>query len=359
MSAPSLTHPHKASRRVRKKFPLMNVNTLRILALRRLAAAALIAVVALCPVRAQESNGTFAVLNLPTSSHVAALGGHNITTVEDTPWAGTSNPALYASVADRSLGLNFMNYAASTRWLGAGYVMAFGERHSVAITGQYLDYGSMNETDESGTTIGRFSANNLVLGGAYSYVLSDYWAGGAALRFSTAKLADYSSTALSVDVGINYYDELTDLSFSAVLRNIGAQLSRFDDRTENLPFTAQLGVTKGLENLPVRIHVTLTDLTRWKSSDYYRANTDEKLSFSRLALNHVIVGLDLLPTDYLYLSAGYNFRRAYELKAAGSSHGAGLTFGAGLNLSRLKLGLSYAKYHLASSSFMVNAGFGF
>ena len=71
------------------------------------------------------------------------------------------------------------------------------------------------------------------------------------------------------------------------------------------------------------------------------------------------MGLDVEPTDYLYLGVGYNFRRAYELKAAGSSHWAGITAGAGLRLSRFKLGLSYAKYHLSCSSLMCNAGYSF
>ena len=40
-----------------------------------------------------------------------------------------------------------------------------------------------------------------------------------------------------------------------------------------------------------------------------------------------------------------------------SSHGAGLSFGAGLNLSRVKINLAYGKYHVSSSSVVVNAAF--
>jgi hypothetical protein len=36
------------------------------------------------------------------------------------------------------------------------------------------------------------------------------------------------------------------------------------------------------------------------------------------------------------------------MKAAGSSHAAGLSFGAGLNLNRIKLGMAYGKYHVGA-----------
>ena len=41
----------------------------------------------------------------------------------------------------------------------------------------------------------------------------------------------------------------------------------------------------------------------------------------------------------------------------GSSHMAGLSLGAGLMLDRFKLSLAYAKYHVSSSSLMVNVSF--
>ena len=65
------------------------------------------------------------------------------------------------------------------------------------------------------------------------------------------------------------------------------------------------------------------------------------------------------PTKFLYLSAGYNFRRAYELKAAGESHWAGLTAGGGVKTGGFRLGVAYAKYHMACNSLIFNAGYSF
>lgn len=315
--------------------------------------AALLAPVAL---HAQEATYSQTVLRIPMSSHVAALGGENISVLEDTPWSGWSNPALYSIVSTNSLGMNFMTYANGGTWAGAQYVRGFGERHTGAVTAQMMSYGSMDETDAEGNVMGSFSPKDFVIGAGYSYLLSDRWAGGANLNFIYSGYAEYTAFALAVDLGVNYFNEDSDLSFSVAMRNIGAPLKSFDDRPERLPFNLQAGFTKGIAHAPIRVSVTLTDLTRWKNSDYFQPD-GEKISFGKKLINHFVVGLDVLPTDYLYLSAGYNFRRAYELKAAGDGHGAGLTFGAGLQLSRFKLGASYAKYHLAASSLMFNVGY--
>lgn len=314
---------------------------------------------------AQEYASAFNTLRLPASSHAAALGGQNVTLIEDEPTAGWYNPALYANVSDLSAGLDFMTYAAGSTWMGAHFVKAFGERHTMAVGAQYMNYGKMDETDEAGNTLGQFCAKDIVIGAGYSYLLSDRWTGGANLKMMVSNLADYTALAAAIDVGVNYYDDENDLSVSASLQNIGTQLKAYHDgQRTHLPFTLALGFSKGMAHLPVRFHVTMTDVTRWKSSYYVLPeNKDkdksDKVGFGKKALNHFVLGLDILPTDYLYLSVGYNFRRAYELKASGSSHLAGLSAGAGVNVKHFKFGVSYAKYHQASNSIMANVGYAF
>ena len=314
---------------------------------------------------AQEYASAFNTLRLPASSHAAALGGQNVTLIEDEPTAGWYNPALYANVSDLSAGLDFMTYAAGSTWMGAHFVKAFGERHTMAVGAQYMNYGKMDETDEAGNTLGQFSAKDIVIGAGYSYLLSDRWTGGANLKMMVSNLADYTALAAAIDVGVNYYDDENDLSVSASLQNIGTQLKAYHDgQRTHLPFTLALGFSKGMAHLPVRFHVTMTDVTRWKSSYYVLPeNKDkdksDKVGFGKIALNHFVLGLDILPTDYLYLSVGYNFRRAYELKASGSSHLAGLSAGAGVNVKHFKFGVSYAKYHQASTSIMAHVGYAF
>ena len=308
---------------------------------------------------AQEATSAYNVLRLPTSSHVAALGGVNNSLIDDVPTAGWNNPALYTNVSNNSLGLNFMTYASGSKWMGAQYVRALGERHTLAVHGQMMNYGSVDETDEQGHVTGTCKANDFTIGAGYSYLLSDRWTGGANVKMLVSSLAGYTAMALAVDVGVNFYDADRDLSISASMQQVGVQLKAYESgKRAHLPFELNLGMSKGLDHLPIRFHITLQDITRWNTKYYALPDDDSKKpSFTRLALNHLVLGLDILPTHNTYIAVGYNFRRAYELKASGSGHMAGLTAGAGIAVKRFKFGLSYARYHQANHSLMGTAAY--
>ena len=304
---------------------------------------------------AQESNSVFNFLEMPVSAHSTALGGRNISLIEDDASLVFSNPALLSSVSDKTLNLNFMTYLQGCNVGSAAFVKILGERSTMGVTAQYAHYGTMDEITADNVTVGSFSAMDMALSGMYAYNLNDRWAGGATGKFIYSKYGDYSSVALAVDLGVNYYNENTDFSLSAVARNLGGQVKAFGEIHEKLPFSMQIGFTKGFDHAPFRVSVTLVDLTRW-DKDYYFASGEE-LSTGKMLMNHLVAGVDFLPTDYMYLSLGYNFRKANEMKAAGSSHAAGLCAGAGILLSRFGFGLAYAQYHLSAPSFVFNASY--
>lgn len=300
---------------------------------------------------AQEKTTLFDLLKISPSAHVAALGGCNVSLVDDDPTLLFFNPSLLASVSNNTLNLNYMSYLKDAKMGSASYVRTVGPRHTFGVVAQYLDYGSTREMDEEGIDMGNFSAKDIALSGLYSYQLTERWSGGATLRFLHSKYAEYSSLAMSVDVGLNYLDESKDFSFGIALRNVGAQLKKFDERREHLPVTLDAGISQGLKNAPFRISFTLADLTEW---DGKTPTKDKKQGFGRKLLNHCVLGVDYLPTRFLYVSGGYNPRRAYELKASDGAHGAGFSVGGGLQLTHIKVGVAYAKYHLAESSLIFN-----
>lgn len=300
--------------------------------------------------RAQESQTVFNFLRLPVSSHVSALGGENITLIEDDATLMHHNPALLFNVSDKSVSLGYMNYMKGVSAFSAGYAFHLNEKAVVAASAQYLDYGKMKHTDAEGTVLGDVKSSDLSVNATLSYLLHERLTGGVTARFVYSSLADYHSTGAAIDLGVNYYDEENEFSASIVAKNLGGQLSAYNEEYEKMPADLQLGVSKRLIGMPLRFSLTATDLTHW---DY---------SFFR----HLTVGADLLLSDQIYIAAGYNFRRAKQMSilSAGqefndkeSSHGAGLSFGAGVALDRFKLHVSYAKYHVSSASLMVNLGF--
>ena len=165
---------------------------------------------------AQESRTAYNFLRIPVSAHAAALGGDNITIVEDDPTMMFHNPSLISSVSDKSLNLNYMTYMEGVKTASASFVRTAGERATWGVMGQYMDYGEMRETTVDNVQTGTFSAREVMVGGSFAYALTDRLAGGVTAKFVTSHIAGYSSLAVGVDLGINYYADESGLSLSAV-----------------------------------------------------------------------------------------------------------------------------------------------
>lgn len=294
---------------------------------------------------AQESRSAYNFLRLPVSAHAAALGGDNITIIDDDQMLIFSNPALLASVSDKTISLSYMNYMAGTSMAGAAFNRVVKEKASWAASAQYIGYGTMKQTGTDGTQLGEFSAKDIAVAGYFSYMLSERIVGGITAKFVTSYIGNYSSIGMGVDLGLNYYDPDHDWSVSLVGKNLGGQLKAYDDEYDPMPIDIQLGVSKRFAHTPFRVSATLVDLNHWN----YKFT------------NHLVMGIDAALSESIWLGAGYNFRRANEMNIddadGGGTHGAGLSFGAGLNLQRFKLNIAYGKYHVSSTSLMLNVGY--
>lgn len=292
-----------------------------------------------------ESQTEYNFLRLPVSAHAAALGGDNITVIEDDEALIFHNPALLTSVNDKTINLNYMNYMSGANMASASFNRIVKEHASWAVSAQYVNYGKMKEVDENNVQTGEFSAKDLSFAGYFSYMLTNRLTGGISARLITSYLGSYNSIGFGVDLGLNYYDSDHEWSLALVLKNLGGQLKAYHDNFERMPFDIQMGVTKRFTGTPFRLHATLVDLN----------HLDYKF------LNHIVVGADVLLTESIWIGGGYNFRRADEMKITttngSSSHGAGLSLGAGLNLERFKLNLAYGKYHVSSSSLVLNVAY--
>ena len=295
--------------------------------------------------KAQDCRTGYNFLRLPVSAHAAALGGDNISIIEDDESMIFNNPALLSSVSDKTINLNYMNYMSGANTASASFNRIIKERASVAASAQFVDYGKMKETDENNIQTGEFSAKDISIAGYFSYMLTDRLAGGITAKFITSYIGDYNSIAMGVDLGLNYYDPEKEWSVSLVAKNLGGQMKAYDDQYDRMPIDIQLGASKRFAHMPFRISATLVDLN----------HLDYKF------INHLVAGVDIIISPTIWVGAGYNFRRANEMKITEtdgeSSHGAGLSFGAGINLERFKLNLAYGKYHVSSSSILINLAY--
>ena len=174
-------------------------------------------------------------------------------------------------------------------------------------------------------------------------------------KFIYSNYEQVYSLALGVDLGLNYYNPDDMFSASIVARNLGGQVKSYDETQESLPFNLLVGFSKELEHAPLRLSLTLTDLDKWQAEDFY--NTTDN-SWKAIFLKHLIIGADLFPTSNTYISAGYNFLLRSELKNNAKRSLEGFSIGGGIQTQRMKVGISYGKYHIAASSLMMNFAIG-
>lgn len=305
--------------------------------------------------RAQDAEATFQFLQLPASSHAAALGGDNTSIIEDDITLAFHNPALLANTNGNTLSLNYMSYIQNTHAASAAYNMLIGERSELAFGAHYLNFGSMRNTDTEGNIIGNFSAKDMALMTIYSFDFSERLSGGVTGKLIYSNYEQVYSIAVGVDLGLNYYNPETMFSMSVVARNLGGQIKTYDGTQEPIPFNLLVGFSKELAHAPLRLSLTLTDLDKWQAEDFYNTSDD---SWKAILIKHLIIGADLFPTSNTYISAGYNFLLRSELKNNAKRSLEGFSIGGGIKTQRMKVGVSYGKYHVAASSLMMNFAIG-
>ncbi len=310
----------------------------------------------------QEGKSSFDFLNIPTSSHAYTLGGTNISIIDEDVNLIHQNPALLGPESDLQLGLNYMKYIAGINLAGATFAKAAGERGAWAMGLQYYGYGSMKSADETGVITGEFSPKDIVLNGMYAHDITSSLRGGINAKVIYSSYEQYTSWALAVDLGLNYYNADKDLSLSLVARNLGGQIKRYNDKFERMPFDLQLGYSQTLEHAPVRISITAQHLTRWKlpyptiNNSSYTANDEivEKSGFGDNLLRHLIFGVEYLPTDRIYIGLGYNYKTRTDMKTAKRNFLSGFSIGGGIKVRMFGIGVALAQQHTGATTLMFN-----
>ena len=312
---------------------------------------------------ADNGSGTTAYnfLSVPSSSHVYGLGGHNLTIIDDDINLIEQNPALLGPEYDHQVGLNYMRYIGETNFAGLRYGQGVSEHGAVAVGIQYFGYGNIQGADVNGALTGKFSASDMAFSVTYSHDISEKFRGGITVKYLYSKYEDYTAGAVAADLGLNFYDPDHEFSASLVAKNLGGQVKKFNDFKDNLPWDIQVGFSKMLGMAPIRLHVTAYELARW-SSPYYKIqdvnnpNSDliKKESFGSNLLRHLVFGVDILPSNNIYLGLGYNYRTRSDMATYKRDFMSGLSVAGGLKVKAFGIGAAYARPHTGASTFMFN-----
>lgn len=308
----------------------------------------------------QKLSTAYDFMNIPTSSHSFALGGDAIALVDDDLTLVDQNPALLGAEVEKQVAFSYMHWLGASNFASARYGQAAGERGAWTIGVRYFNYGSMTQTDADGTIGGTFTPQDIVIGGGYSHDFTDRLRGGITLNMVYSNYEQYTAFALAADLGLNYYDDEHDLSLSAVIRNAGGQLKRFQNSYDRLPFDIQLGYMQGLGTSPFSLAITARHLTRWNLQYYKHDATEGTRSFGSEFLpnlfRHLVFGLQYQPSDRFYIAAGYDYKMRTDMSGYQRNFFSGFSVGLGLRVKGFNFGASYAMPHKSGSSIMLNVG---
>jgi len=302
----------------------------------------------------------YSFLNIPMSSHVFGLGGNNPSIIDDDVTLADQNPALIGPELDMQAAVSYMYYMSSGHFAGFRFGTGAGEHSGWGIGLRYLNYGTFDGYDEFGTPTGSFSPNDVIIEGYYARDISSRWRGGAALKLIYSGYQSYEAFAIAADLGVNYYDDEKDLSFSVVLKNMGGQVKRFGEKYVRVPFDIQLGYMQSIGSSPFQVSITANNLTRWNIPYYsYGKDADaeplkEKRSFISNFFRHLIFGLQYQPSEKFYINLAYNYKTHSDMTTLNNTFLSGFSLGAGFKTRGFYVGASYAMPHKSVSSVMLN-----
>lgn len=312
----------------------------------------------------------FQFLDLPNSARVGALGGHNISLYDKDLNMANYNPGLLDERMHNNLALTYTNYVSDINYFYASYAYHYQDIGTFAASVNYIDYGNFVRADHIGNITGEFSGSDYNIKLYYSRELTkdSSLTAGVDLNTIVSHLDVYSSVGMALDLGLNYHKRGSNFSASAVLTNVGYQLKTYiAGNHESLPIDMQLGVTYKTPHAPFRVSLGMNNLFRWNMRYESDVDTEQvimddqegekELSFSTKlanagdeALRHLVLGVEIMPTDNFFVAVGYNHQRRQELSLSKAPGVVGFSFGAGIKISKFMISYGYGKYHIAGSS---------
>ncbi len=308
----------------------------------------------------------FAFLNLPSNAQTSALGGLTTSAHQGDVNSLWASPALSDSSYKNQVALSVSPYLATTKLISMAYCLPFKSKGTWAVGVQYLNYGTMPQTDASGNEIGTFTAADYALAGSYART-EGYFTLGTNLKLVGSGIETYQSLAVMADVGGVFKHPKKDLTIGLSVKNIGlAMKSYFSNGQLDTPFDVQLGLTLKPEFMPFRFSLTAHHLYQWDIvyndpalNLGYDANGNKitkKITTVEKVARHLVLGVEVLTHKNLKIILGYNHLRRQELRLLNVSSFAGLSGGLMWRNQKFNFGYAYSSYHLSGGLHTLSLG---
>jgi hypothetical protein len=262
------------------------------------------------------------------SARAAALGGSYVTNNDDVDVI-FFNPAGLGFLEKDPISFSFVKHLMDINLFSLTYSTSFENIGRFGAGVQYINYGSFDEADVNGNITGEFNAGELAFLLSYTNKFMDNFYYGANAKFIYSSIADQSSSAIGLDLGVNYEIPNIMLNLGASILNMGTQLSSYTDLKEDLPLDVLIGVSKRLEKLPVRLSLDFHNLNQERDEFYQHFK-----GFS--------IGAEFYLSEVFTLRFGYDNERREDFKLGSSAGIAGFNGGLGVSISEYKFSYAYS-----------------
>lgn len=294
-------------------------------------------------------------LQLPAQAKSTALGANHLTISGNDPALFIQNPALLDSSKANNVSVHLMPYLADTRFVNAAYARRVGQSAGIWAVGlQYLNYGTMVETDDIGNVIGEFRAADYGISAGYGHTLGAFTVGGT-LKFVAASVQSYNVFGVALDWGGVFKHPQQDFTVGFVVKNLGLVKQNYAGASDpTLPLDVRLGLTFKPEYMPIRVSLTAHHLNKFDmvyndpnlffTYDNNGNKLPRKVGFAEKLGRHLSLGAEALLHPNFRVMLGYDHLRRQELRLSNRGALAGFSFGAWLRIKRFEVGYGHAQY---------------
>jgi len=308
----------------------------------------------------QSGHYIYEFLNLPNSARQAGHGAYMVPVRDADPGQFFINPAALSPRSDKAVSLD-------QGWLVSG-ILTSNLSYCQSIGGyngflglSLVNYGDFERRDQYEQALGQFSAKDFALHLGASKQLYERMSIGADIKWISSNLAEFSSSALGIDVGAYYMVDSSNLAISLVFKHLGHSLSSYSPSSVGiLPYNIQFGISKKLAHMPMRFGLVIHDLQRWDIRYYdpdLVANTDlfgNPVNNSGTGtvdniFRHVAFTAEIFLTksESFVLRMGYDHQRRKELSVTGLRGLEGFAFGGSIKLNRFRFQIGHTFFHQA------------
>ena len=300
----------------------------------------------------------FNFLKLPNTPQLTALGGINISHPSNDIGLAFNNPSLLKPSMHSQMNAVFNSFYGGIQ----AYHLSLGFRHEKLKTNfswgvHYFNYGSIQQTDVGGNTLGEWRPVDWVMQVSASRSYLEKWNYGASLKFINSNYGQYRSNGVAMDVGVLYQDTSRLLTASLVARNMGFRLKKYiGTLADDLPFDLQAGLSIRLAKAPFSFSITAHHLHQFDISyndtvfnnENGLANGKKGFTLDKM-FRHLVLAGTIHIGERLEVQAAFNHLRRKELNVGTTGNGLnGFSLGVGVLLN--KLDIRYARAHYQNNT---------